>query len=51
MTIKELYEWAEQNNVENFNLEIELQGVVWKSVCQYDLFIDRLHEKVTIDTE
>ena len=50
MTIKELYEWAIDHNVENFDLEIELQSYTYKSVYESDLCIDRLHDEVTIET-
>lgn len=51
MTIKELYEWAIDHNVENFDLEIDLEYHAYKSVYEDDLYIDRFHDKVTIDTE
>ncbi len=49
MTIKELYEWAIDKNVENFDLEIVLSNSVCKSIYEYDLNIDRFYEEVMID--
>ena len=51
MTIKELYEWAIDKNVENFDLEVDLEYGAYKSVYEDDLYIDRLYDKVAIDTE
>ena len=51
MTIKELYEWATDHNVENFDLEIVLSNNTCKSINEYNLNIDRLYEEVMIDTE
>lgn len=49
MTIKELYEWAIDKNVENFDLEIVLSNCACKPIYEYDLNIDRLYEEVMID--
>ena len=51
MTIKELYEWATDNNVENFDLEIVGRDYIIQPVREHDLFIDRLHEEVEIETK
>lgn len=51
MTIKELYEWAIDKNVENFDLEIVLSHSACKSIYEYDLSIDRFYEEVMIDIE
>ena len=48
MTIKELYEWAIDHDVENFDIELETTHGVYKSVYEYDLEIDRLHETVDV---
>jgi hypothetical protein len=47
MTIKELYDWAEWNNVENFDIEVEINNA-YKSVDECDLEIDRFNVTVYI---
>ena len=48
MTIKELCKWAEEHNVENFDIEIETQFGLYNSVYEYDLDIDRIYERVIV---
>lgn len=48
MTIKELYDWAEWHNVENFDIEIEITDNIYRSVYEDNLEIDRFHATVDV---
>ena len=48
LTIKELYEWACQNGVENFTLFVADEGGVWGNCYETEIIIDKTKKRIAL---